>query len=344
MDAQTVNAAASAAPTKVAVVEVLGRDGRVQGVHRIERWPARIGRSPGCEVVLDDVHLAAEHAELRWDADAPELALLPSLNGGWLGERRLEPGARHGLAPVALLQLGASQLRWRSTQAPLPPEQPLEPHQRQTARAARAPLVFLLLCAWLGLLVLDRWLGVEPGTKLVEYSTVVLGPLAIALGWAGLWSLMSQLFQHRFPFSTHLGRALLVGVGLELIGFVLPGVAYMFSWPRLVALEGFATTFAVAGLIWWQATLVWPRARKTLAVTLGVLAALSLGLQAARNVDHQYWFGPNYLAALPMPQLRVARPVTPEAFVDSVRPLEAQLKRAAHHDGEDAGAGEDDDE
>jgi len=338
MDAQAL----SPNVAKVGVIEVLGRDGRVQGVHRIERWPARIGRSPACEVTLADAHLAAEHAELHWDDDTPELALLPSLNGGWLGDRRLQAGERLGLAPNVHLQLGATQLRWRSTQAPQAPEQPIGIDPLRVAHT-RLPLVLLLFCAWLGLEVFGRWLAVEPGTKLVEYSAPLLSALAMALAWAGLWSLLSQLFQHRFPFSTHLKRVLLVLIGVELVGYALPAVGYALSWPRVLALDSFVTALAIAGLIWWHGMLVWPRARKTLAVTLAALCALSLGLQAARNVDHQHWFGPNYLAALPMPALRLARPVTPDAFVDSVKPLEDQLKRAAHRDGDDGSGGDDED-
>jgi len=334
MDAQAVS-------LKVAVVEVLGRDGRVQGVHRIEHWPARIGRSPACEVSLADAHLAAEHAELHWDGETPELAMLPSLNGGWLGDRRLQAGERLALEPTTHLQLGGTQLRWRSTQAPQAPEQRLVADPLRIAHT-RLPLVLLLLCVWLGVEAFGHWLSVEPGTKLVDYSAPLLSMLAVALGWAGLWSLMSQLFQHRFPFSTHLKRALLVILGVELLDYVLPGVAYAFSWPRLGALEGFVAVFAIAGLVWWHATLVWPRARKTLAVTLVALSALSLGLQAARNIDHQHWFGPNYLAALPMPALRLARPVAPDAFVDGVKPLEEQLKRAAHRDNDEQGGSDDD--
>ena len=96
MDEQEVSPSATAALMKPeAVIEVMGRDGHVRVAYKVQQWPTRIGRSPSCDLVLDDSHLAAEHAELRWTADGgPALHLLPSLNGGWLGERRLQAGDR----------------------------------------------------------------------------------------------------------------------------------------------------------------------------------------------------------------------------------------------------------
>ncbi|WP_214278796.1 hypothetical protein, partial [Escherichia coli] len=71
-------------------------------------------------------------------------------------------------------------------------------------------LVPLLLIVMLLLQWLERWSAVDPGARWVDYASPLLAPLALTLGWAGLWSLASQLFQHRFPFATHLRRALLV--------------------------------------------------------------------------------------------------------------------------------------
>ena len=38
-----------------AVIEVLGRDGQVRRCHRVQAWPLAIGRSPDCELVLDEI-------------------------------------------------------------------------------------------------------------------------------------------------------------------------------------------------------------------------------------------------------------------------------------------------
>ena len=91
--------AGPAAAPAAAVVELLGRDGRAALVQRVTRWPVRIGRSPACDIVLDDLHLAPEHAELHRDeAGVVRLKLLPSRNGGQIGRQRLSAGDEAALA------------------------------------------------------------------------------------------------------------------------------------------------------------------------------------------------------------------------------------------------------
>lgn len=332
MDGQAGDA--MSAGVNEAVIEVLGRDGQVRAVHKIQLWPARIGRSPACEVVLDDGHLAAEHAELIWTPeDGPALRLLPSLNGGWLGERRLQAGDAAALSGPALFQLGATQMRWRSAADPVPAELPLQAHQQ---RALKQPAFWLpaLLLFWLALLGIEQWLSLDPGVPWVDYASPVLGPLAAVLGWAALWSLVTQLFQHRFPFTMHLRRVLVGLTGLQLLSWSLGLLAFALSWPRLMALDALLLPAGSAALLWWHASLVWPRARRVLALVLAGLLIGGLVLTAARRQEQQHWFGPAYLSVLPPPALRLVAPKPPSALIDKLRPLQAELARQAAKDND----------
>jgi len=323
---------------RAAVVEVLDRAGQVRAVHKILQWPARIGRSPGCELVLDDGHLAAEHAELDWrEGEGASLRLLPSLNGGWLGERRLQAGESAALSGNALFQLGATQLRWRSTTAALAPELPLQQHQRdQRVGKRRYVEVAGLLLLWLSLMVLDHWAGRDPGTPWINSSSALLGPLGALLAWAGLWSLITQLFQHRFPFALHLRFALLALLAGILLDNGLPLLAYAFSLPRLLALSSLLGMTILGLLLWRHASLAWPRGRRTLALSLAAMLLLAEGLGVAKRQEQQHWFGPLYLSQLPPPALRVATPKPPASLIDALRPLEAELARQAGKDAENA--------
>lgn len=324
--------------TRAAVIEVLGRDGQVRSIHKLQTWPASIGRSPDCDIVLDDAHMAGAHAELDWTEDAgPQLRLLPSINGGWLGERRLATSEAAALGGQALFQLGATQLRWRSTAQPLAPEQPLERHQHRVVKPSALWLA-IALPVWLLSLAFEQWLGADPGTPLIEYAAPVLGPLGAVLAWAALWALVTQLFQHRFPFGTHLRRVLAWLLAFYVLGNVLPGLAYAFSLPRLMAVEEVLMAFGSAGLIWWHAEVVWPRARRRLAVVLGVLLVFGMGLTIARRQDQQHWLGPTYLSALPPPALRLVSPKPPEALIDELKPLREKLARQAAKDDDQAPA------
>lgn len=329
--------------TTAAVIEVLGRDGHARAVHRVSGWPVRIGRSPACDLVLDDGHLAGTHAQLELAPEGegggidaqPRLTLLESRNGGWLGRRRLAPGESVALAAGAVFQLGATQLRLRRASDVLAPEQPL----LSMVLAPRVPALLGLLGLWLALLWFDQWSALNPGSAWIDYAGAVLVPLALLLGWAGLWALVTQLFQHRFPFATHLWRALVGVAGLHVLSFGLPLLAYAFSLRPLLALDALLFPAGLALLLWWHAVLVWPRGRRALAWAFGGLLFGALALTVAKRQEQQYWFGPPYLSALPPPQMRMVAPKSPEALLDAVRTLEAELARQAGKDA-DPGAPE----
>lgn len=316
----------------VAVVELLGRDGRVALVQRVTGWPVRIGRSPACDVVLDDAHLAAEHAELHLTPEGGvRLKLLDSRNGGSVGAKRLAAGDEAALPAGGAFQLGACALRLRTSTDVLAPEQLLIVQQ-----ARHWALLPLLLLAAVFFHWVDRWSAVDPDSRWVDYASPLLAPLALMLGWAGLWSLASQIFQHRFPFAKHLRRALVVTLATQVLDWVLPGLAYAFSWPRLMALEALSTPVAIAVLVAWNARLVWPGAQRILSGGIAALLLLSLGLQVAGRQEQQHWFGPPYLASLPPPALRVVGTQPAEALIESLKPLKAELAKQARKDNEGA--------
>nr|WP_295085634.1 FHA domain-containing protein [uncultured Roseateles sp.] len=330
----------------IGVLELLGREGQVLRAQRVLQWPVRIGRSPACELVLDDAHLAAEHAQLDWAEAGPQLRMLPSLNGGWQGERRLHAGDAIDLGPSSQFQLGASQLRWRGLDAALPPEQPLETHlhrlqgQHLHLRPGLAPVLGLLLL-WLAMLAGQQWAQLNPGSRWMDYSGAVLLPLAGLLSWVGFCALVTQLFRRSFPFAAHLRIALrLLILRMLLLGLVLPALAYALSWPRLMVLDDLVDAFGLALLLGWHASLIWPRPRvqRRIAVVLVSLACLGLGLDMARRQEQQYWLGPAYLSALPPPALRLVEPKPVAELLDALRPLEAELARQAAKDNDQVGA------
>ncbi|RZJ11412.1 MAG: FHA domain-containing protein [Rubrivivax sp.] len=315
---------------EAAVVELLGRDGRVSLLQRVTHWPVRIGRSPACDVVLDDSHLAAEHAELHLGSEGRvTLRLLDSRNGGAVAGKRLAAGDETELPTGGAFQLAGCALRLRTSADVLAPEQLFVVHP-----VRHWALVPLLLLAMLFFQWVDRWSSVDPDSRWIDYAAPLLGPLAFVLGWAGVWSVASQIFHHRFPFAAHLRRALVVIVALQVLEWVLPAVAYAFSLPRLMALDALAVPVAGAVLIGWHAGLVWPNARRTLNVGITALLLVGLGLQIGGRQEQQYVFGPPYLASLPPPVLRVASPKPPETLIDSLKPLQAELARQARKDND----------
>lgn len=71
-----------------------------------------IGRSRGCDLVLDSRDVSSEHAVLQWSATHWEVRDIGSRNGTFVGEARLAPGARVALAVGARLQFGRESPPW----------------------------------------------------------------------------------------------------------------------------------------------------------------------------------------------------------------------------------------
>lgn len=71
-----------------------------------------IGRSPACEIRIEDPLASAEHASISWSGERWELRDLGSMNGTWMDGRRLEPGARVPLRREARLGFGDAGDAW----------------------------------------------------------------------------------------------------------------------------------------------------------------------------------------------------------------------------------------
>jgi hypothetical protein len=71
-----------------------------------------IGRSPSCGLKIQEVHVSAQHATLRWGGDRWELKDLGSRNGTFLNGVKLEGGKAHVLARGAQLAFGSESELW----------------------------------------------------------------------------------------------------------------------------------------------------------------------------------------------------------------------------------------
>jgi len=326
-----------------AVIEILDRDGRCEDLLKVHQWPLTIGRSPSADLVLPDPHLAGAHARLHWTEQGARLEMLESLNGGWLDGQRLTAGASAAWPSAATVQLGTTRLRLRTALDPLPDERPLargdEPVRRDARPAWALPA---MLVAWLFLLWLTNWSLTDGSSTWVDTVSGVLVPLGLALVWTAVWALITQVFRHWFAFGAHLWRALVVSLVLQLVDVALPLVAYAFSWGRLMAFESLALSLGGAVLLWWHAAVVWPRARRRLALAIGAMAVLGLALTVGRRTEQQYWLAPSYLSALPPPAVRLVDPQPVDSFVSSMERLQAPLqKQARKRNDQDQMSGDD---
>lgn len=325
---------------RLALIELLGRDGRVQRTVDVHRWPVTLGRALDNTVVLDDPHVAPRHATLQVDAQGG-LALQagPGLNGVLLraagGRGKPRSLAAGAACPVpaggALLQVGAQRLRLRLAGEVLAPERLLP-----AAAPAGAVLVVVTL-AWLTLQGVQGWVTTEPGADFTEWLPWLLGlPMALAL-WCGLWALGSKVYGHGFDFIGHAATAMPILLVLELLDLGLTALAAGSGWP--LPWQWQKLLLPPLGLAWLlRAHLhqVLPQRRRAVNLTLGVLLAGALALQVAGNLrQHDQWVADPYMRTLPLPMLRWGTP-RPTADLDqALLPLRERLADRVRQAGQD---------
>ncbi len=318
----------------LALIELLDRDGQPRQALRVTRWPVRIGRAIDNDVVLDDPHVAPHHADLAWRDDAVHVEPAPTLNGVRLGRATVAAGSTARLPPAGELCVGATTLRVRLAGEPLAPEQRIV-DMRDTDRRRAVVLVVLMVLGsvWRAF---DLWLSTVPGepgsSTIVRYLSAPVGLIV----WCALWALGSKLFQHRFAFWGHLHLAL-TWLLIAFVGLAVSGqVAFALSMPAVVKLGHVVFVGALALLLWHHMSLVLPQRRRAFA--LAVASAVTVGgglLLADRALQQEPLVGDLYLGTISIPALRLAKPVSAEAFVQSAQPLEKRLSAWSKTNAED---------
>ena len=322
--------------TVLALLEVLDRDGSVRHVVPVREWPLRVGRALDNDLVLDDAYTAAHHFSVAPDDQGQlQLTVGDSLNGLQVDTQRLAAGARTpvGGNSAAMLVAGRTHLRLRLASHVLPPEQPLGVTRVLTQDL---PTLALLAVAAALTQVFSIWLDSDPDTFVRALGSVSVSALTMALGWAGVWTLLSKVFTRLSHFGWHLRVLLIAVLAWEALTAGMSLLAFAFSWPWLTDF-GFVIDFVIfSAVLYFHLQAVEPHhPRRTLGFALASLV-LGVGVSAWRNVQSSDRLGEElYMNHLFPPALRVARPVDTTQFLQGVAALQATLDEKAKEDAAD---------
>jgi hypothetical protein len=308
---------------RLALIEVLERDGRVGHSVSVAAWPLTLGRALANDVVLDDPHIAPHHATLQADDEARLwLQVGDTVNGVFAAGQHHRAGARVALPPGGTaMQLGNLQLRLRLPAETLAAEKPLPVLSR--ARLT-GPLLAGLLFLLLGLF--DHWVSLDPKADTAAWLPMAVGLPLVVAGWCGLWALVAKIFQHRFDFMGHLRIALPWLLAVELVDLFLTPLAASLGWPWLWRLV--TPLQVLLGLLMLRAhlTRLLPMSTRAVSAVLATAAlvgsAISLTL-TQRATDR--FSRPAYMSTLPMPGLHLGTAVPSDEMVQDLSPLAARL-------------------
>lgn len=308
-------------PLRLAVVDILDRDDKARTTVAVWRWPVSVGRSLQCDIVLDDEHVAPEHAVIDETDGRLRVTLGDTVNGAKLGRRRLHRQQSADLQPGAAFEIGGTRLRVRRALDAVAPEQPVVPEP--TGMWVPLPLLVALYIAWNGA---SQWVNSDPDGRLLDYVPILIGaPLGI-VAWCGCWAFASKLFRHRAVFRQHAHVAFGYSIFAALPGFLLPLVAFSTGWPVFSRIASLVTAAIVCAMVTEHARLVAPARRQVFRLGMAALYVVGVCLFLLRNQQtEERLFGELYVTRLAPPALRLAGTVAPERFVDESRRLKATL-------------------
>ncbi len=329
---------------RLALLEVLDRDGHVRQAVPVAAWPADVGRALDNALVLDDPHVAARHLRIDADADGVFVQVGETVNGLRAQGRRLAAGERLrvGAAPLRL-DIGDTHLRLRLATHPVAAELPLRASADLVRSGWATAVAGLLVVA---ALLFTTWLETDPDELTRTLTSTLISMGVAALGWCGLWALISKVFTRRSHFWWHV-RVLAIGAlaivaaraGANLLAFSL-------SWPWASGFAFVLTGAIGAAMLYFHLQGLEPRRRAPMVAVAACafLGATALTLWSNLQTRDQ-WGSDLYLTHLFPPSLRLARAVDTAAFVQRLAPLQATLdEKAKQRDAGGDAEGEADEE
>ncbi|HZI13928.1 MAG TPA: FHA domain-containing protein [Myxococcus sp.] len=211
---------------EVIFLEVLEGD-TVHARHRLERFPASVGRGYTNDVILDDPKVSPEHLRIERREDG---ALVLRDVGSHNGTYRVEPWAPLAeleLKPDTRVAVGDTVLRFRGRGHPVADTLVAQAPDAPRERLVERPRAFsVALLALLGTSLLEEYLTNYGRTDWGELLVALIVPLALILLWAGGWSVASRIARRQFHYRAHATIASLVLLG----ALVLPPLITLLSF------------------------------------------------------------------------------------------------------------------
>jgi pSer/pThr/pTyr-binding forkhead associated (FHA) protein len=306
-------------------IEHLHRDGTVIARVPLQGSRCRIGRALDNDLVLDDAHVAAHHAELIvGEAGTAELVDLGTRNG--VARQKGRRATRLDVSDEQPLRIGQSLIRVRNSTWSLAPEMPLQTRWVW-------PWALLALLAVLGHSAWDVWLR-DLGEKSPPYLNLLAGSAIAVAIWSGLYALLGRLISGNERFFSHLLIACCGYLIAVLVDRVLELLAFASGWLWPLQISRFVLILVVALIVRTHLRLADPRHWPTLRWAVGVVAVGAALVPLAQLwISERRFTQIQTLSGLEHPAVRLAKPVTVEQFGAQAQQLKARADAARKREG-----------
>lgn len=320
---------------KVVFVELLDKRGHVRQRHRLDAFPATIGRAYSSNVIIDDRLACPEHLRVSLDEEgAIVLEDLKSVNGICLASspKRI-PGHRIPPGKDAEIRIGETLLRFRGEDYQVGPAEMSGATdglvQRVFEKRWRAFLIFLSCFA---LFVLQFHLTShdhDPVKSLIGKSAIFLIFLLI---WAGFWSFLNRLTAHAFNFVSHLALGASAAAALFLFDIADEYYDFLFSAARsseVIGYLGLAVIFSL--LVYGHRSMMHGSSPRRRMITSALAGFCTIGVIVLLGymVKSEFTDRLDYTAAIKPLGQQWIRTETPDEFLDDLGSLKKDVDALA---------------
>lgn len=222
------------------VIEQINRSGQVLHTHVFNQQRVLIGRGFGCDLVLQDPHVDAQHLNIELDLEHHSLQAqeMRTTNGTWLLEskgrapnyrrrRSLLEGDSFHSGQVFLL--GQVLLRIYESRHAVPPAVRLSRWEAASHTLSHAWVFISAALALILLSVYDSYLSTPHAEDFYQHGRMAAYGLLGSLIYAGGWALVGKILRHEGHFALHLSMALLALVAWQAVLLLQPIWAYNLS-------------------------------------------------------------------------------------------------------------------
>lgn len=303
-------------------VEQLAPSGEVLERTKVTHLPITIGRAYDNDIILDDPHTAAHHAQIELNQlNELIIADLGSFNGITLTNTRENFFVING---DKTYRLGHTRLRIRTAEHQVAAEvTDLTNHRWEGLLPAIAGLALLLVTG-----LVSSWLADLNQGTLSKYLLELVSVFGFAIGWSGVWALFSRLFTGHARFGRHLFIASAGLALLELWEHLSGLIAYAFSWEFLTIYNSHAVIFICAVVLYFHMLTAGnkrPGRLKIYLVALAILGSVITMTKAYQTSNHLS--DELYMSHIYPPAIRISRDHSLEEFMADMQELKKQVDK-----------------
>ncbi|MEN0035764.1 MAG: FHA domain-containing protein [Cellvibrio sp.] len=304
-------------------VEQLTPDGEVIHRSKINHLPIRIGRAYDNDIILDDPHTAAHHAQIELSQlDELVISDLGSYNG------ITHANAKENFFVIdgdKVYRLGHTRLRIRTADYQVAAE--ITDYTNHRWEGWLPAVIGLVLLSITGLL--STWVADLNQGTLSKYLLELVSVLGFAIGWSGIWALFSRLFNGHARFGRHLFIASAGIAGMELWEHLSGVIAYAFSWEALVTFTTAPVVVICALVLYFHMITVGNKRPGRLKLYLAALAILVIAITTTKKYQASNHFADElYMGNIYPPAIRISSDHSIADFMDDMQSLQATVDEA----------------